>query len=100
MHFSYWDEQGGQVGGGNDDGDFLAFLRSDESTRLDPGRSKSWLLQLDPQKLHRGRATLGISGPVYGTSNLGQDHIASYEFQAEISVNLKKVNRCYVVGGG
>ena len=81
MHFSYWDEQGGQVGGGNEDGDFLALLRSDKSTRLDPGSSKSWLLELDPQELRRGRATLGISGPVYGTSNLDQDHIASYEFQ-------------------
>jgi len=99
MHFSYWDEKGGQVSGGNEDGDVLAFLRSDESTRLDPGISKSWLLALAPQKVHQGRVTVGISGPVYGTSNLDHDHIAAYEFQAEITVMLNKADRCYTVGG-
>jgi hypothetical protein len=100
MYFSYWDEQGGGVGGGNKDGNFLAFLRSEQSTRVEPGSSESWLLELDSQNLHQGRANLGIRGPVYGTTNLDLNHITTYEFETKISVKLRKVDRCFAVGGG
>ena len=99
MHYSYFEEQGGgESSGGNEDGDFLGFLRSGESARLDPGESGTWVLELGPLKLHAGQATLTIDGPVVGTTNLDDDHTTEYDFHAEISVKLKRTGRCYSVG--
>lgn len=101
IHYWYLDDRGGGEGsGGAEDGDFLQFLRSGESTKLDPGKSGTWLLELGPMKLHAGEARVGVRGPVFGSTSLDEDRITLYEFRAEISVKLKKMGRCYNFGGG
>jgi hypothetical protein len=103
IDYSYWDEEGGgTVRGGVTDGDFLGFLRSGKSAKLPPppGESGNWVLELGPQRLRAGQATVGIRGPVLGATDRDGNQATFYEFEAEISVKLRRSGRCYTVGGG
>jgi hypothetical protein len=74
----------------------LSFLRSDLSTRLDPGASVSWALRLGRQPLRAGPATVSIWGPVVGTQDLVDSHFTVYDVRAALSVTLRRSGRCYL----
>jgi len=97
--YSYGYPGGGGGAGGSVDTDVptvLSFLRSDSSTRLDPGASLSWLLRLGRQSLRAGPATVSIWGPVLGTKDLAGSHVTVYDVRAELSVTLRRSGRCYI----
>ena len=99
-HYAYSQGDGGVVSGGVEDGDFLAFMRSGQGTRLAPGRAQTWVLEIDRMKMRQGRLNLTINGPIQGTANLADDHTAFYDFQASMTVNLVRAGACYAEKGG
>lgn len=99
MHYSFFydDLGGGGVGaGGVADGvDPLSFLRNGEGTRLEPGASARWLLQLDLERVRVGRVELTIEGPVEGTTDLTGSGITLYEFEAKVALAVRRAGRCF-----
>jgi hypothetical protein len=97
--FAYFDDEG-LVGmrtgrGGGDGGDLLSFLRSGQSTRLDPGASAKWLLQVGPVSLHVGRAELTVDGPIAWITNLEGSDLKVYAFEAKVALRVRRAGRCY-----
>src|SRR6185312_2243649 len=87
----------GSAFGRSDDWIPIEDLRSSKATFLKSGESVARLIRLEDVDLRSGRATIDLVARIFGTQNLADPNVRTYEPKATLALVLRRTSRCIEV---